>query len=234
VAPLCNCRENLTRRTGHWVAGLAIGVLLLIGVVYAFALFTYISGEHAYGPAEAEIYDYLEKGQYNEALRKADMLVQRFGADRAVGNWAHYTRALVHVRRNDLGAAIGDLTLAIGSCLISTHVRVKHHVERGRCYEQLGMHRAASEDYAMAYAALLAEYDRHNKKQPEDTINFMEIIEVFWSARQHTDEAFGFDELDFEQNRDKAVLNWLLEFVDVHPKINASIDDVDAKVFSLE
>ncbi len=192
---------------------------------------------------EQRVRDCMAKGQLDEALKNANLLVERFGDDSSTAHEAHYIRARVHARRNDADSAVRDLTVAIDSCSRSELTRLYSTVARGRCYEHYGMLEAAAEDYGAVYEALLEKYEDHNQSNRTDPCNYMDVIQFFWSSRQYADEDFGFGQLEFEQHesyretkraRQEAVLKWLVEYVDVHPKIIANTHNVDAKVFSLE
>lgn len=175
----------------------------------------------------------IEKGQYEKALKHADILVK-------MDNWhvpnALYIRARIHVRLNDLDAAIRDLTASEYD---------SDHFARGRCYEHKGMREAAAADYRTVYNRLLDQIAQDSEVYPADQRNYLGergIIQSFWTLRQHTDKDFGFDLLRFQEYdsavetkraRLNAVLNWLREHVDVHPEIIANIDDLDAKVYEL-
>lgn len=187
--------------------------------------------------------DCLAKGQSDAALENADLLVDRYGDSYHAAYYAHYLRAQVHAQRNDAASAIRDLTAAIRTSSGSQVTRLGNVVARGRCYEHSGMHEAAAHDYRIVYDALLEEYADDNGTEGAKRHNYMDLIDFFWSKRQYTDQDFGFKQLEFDKSgsyretkraRREAVLNWLLGFVDVHPKIVANIHDVDAKVFSLE
>lgn len=184
----------------------------------------------------------LQEGQLDAALQQANTLVQRFPDHAAVAE-AYYTRARVHAKRQELTAAISDLTAAIERCSLSPHTRLCYTVARGRCYEHDGMCNAAAEDYAAVYQALVAQYRTHNTECPTDPLNYMDIIQFFWSARQGADQDLGFPQLQFKESgsyrdvkraRQEAVLRWLLGFVAVDHKITANIGNVDVHLFSLE
>jgi len=186
--------------------------------------------------------DFLAKRQFEAALQDADLLVERYGDSDRFASRAHYVRAQVHVQRDDGASAIRDLTAAVDACSESQLMRLIKTVARGRCREHFGMPQAAAQDYRAVYDALVQEYEEDNRTEGSERHNYMDLIDFFWSHRQYTDQDFGFKQLEFAKDgsyretkraRREAVLNWLREFVDVHPKIIANIHDVDAKVYSL-
>jgi len=188
--------------------------------------------------------DCLEKGQYQEALEHADILIEGVGRD---DGHAYGLRAQAHARLGDIDAAIRDLTTAIDPAASregrSPPVSSVGSIRRGRCYEQKGMTEEAAAEYRKLYHHILARYRNHNAANLNDPMNYMEIVQEFWTGRQTTDRDFGFDMLQFDQSgsyretkrlRLNAVLDWMRQHIDVHPTIIGNIDDVDAKIYWLE
>ncbi len=182
----------------------------------------------------ARVLDCIDKGQYEEALKHADILVEMNEAYTTPESL--FTRARVHVRLDDLDAAICDLS----DLIVASEVYADPYIlARGRCYEEKGMREAAAADYRMVYTQLLAEIAQYGEADPPVPPNYFRILNQFWLWREHMDKSFGFDLLQFQKHdspvdteraRLNAVLSWLREYVDVHPEIIANIDDPDAKV----
>lgn len=183
-----------------------------------------------------KVVECFEKGQYENALKQADALVQM--NERHTVSDALYLRARIHVRLGDLDAAIHDLSDVIAASEYYSH----WCFARGRCYEHKGMREAAAADYSTVYNQRLDEIAQHNETNPAHPNNYLGIIQNFWTLRQDTDRDFGFELIQFQdfdspiatrRARLNAVLTWLRQYVDVHPEIIANVDDLDAKIHEL-
>ena len=229
--------KETARKVGCWRIGCLIVALIPIVVLalaadYYFRVFApNLARKEAAFECYEKVLECIEREQYEEALKHADILVEmnesHFTED------ALYLRAQVHARLNDLDVAIRDLT----AC--------EAYFARGRCYDEKGMREAAAADYTTVYNRLVDEIAQHNEAgsaYPRNYLGDAGIIQSFWTLRQDTDRDFGFALLQFQEYdsavvtkraRLNAVLNWLREYVDVHPEIIANVDDLDAKVYQL-
>jgi len=223
----------MSKRDWWPILGVAVW---MVAVGLALVALVLPPAERRHPPEEimlGEVYQCLDEGRLDEALDKANIMVQRFGDGSSYGFEIYRIRATIHARRGEIEGSICDLTAMIDR-LDSDSYQLLQIIRRGRCKEHLGLMQAAADDYRLAYKGYLSRAGA--------MLNYMDVVDFFWTGRQETDREFGFDQLKYDQTgtyrearraQREAVLDWMLCFIPVHQEIVANIGDVDAKVTEL-
>jgi len=233
----------LDRDSGPMVGTTTVVAIWALAIVTVFSTVIGCIRKHPGAFMEAEVLNCLKEGRLDEASEKADLWVKKFGDDPVYGYVSYRTRATIHARRGEIECAIHDLTAAIDRVWShSEPVALGHVIARGRCKEHLGRMQAAGDDYQRAYEGYLSYQIPPGAERRGERCIYMSVIDFFWTHRQETDKAFGFEQLKFDRTgshredkriRRKAVLQWMLRFIDVHKEIIANVDDVDVEVIPL-